>query len=1641
MQQRSLVRRAADEYAKGNYQVALDFYRMLSNQLGEKNFEVNIWLCQKRLRREGRRSADQFPLKAVKVACVMDEFTFHCYEPECDLLPLTPDNVLDELDNFNPDLLFVESAWRGKDELWNRKIATLSKELRVALQWCKERQIPTVFWNKEDPVHFETFLTAVQQFDHVFTTDIDCIARYKVALGHERVYLLPFACQPRIHNPIQVIPRKDAFCFAGAYYVRYPERTHDLENYVAVFPKYKPLDIFDRNFGKDDVNYKFPPQYDPYIVGTLPFNEIHKAYKGYRYSINLNSIKQSQTMFARRVYELLGSNTITVSNFSRGVRLLFGDLVLSSDSGDEILTRLRRMDSEIEQKHQLAGLRKVMLEHTYEHRLAYVVRKALGWSWDSALPVIVVVTLVGSQDEYRRVVESYQAQRHARKRLLIILKHPLADAQLASPDDQTISIVDSLKVAESHLRNDLNRDDWLAVMMADDYHGPNYLLDLAIATRYSDAQVIGKAMRFQCTAEGIRLLHPGNAYREMGRLPVRSSAIRADALPREQILLPWLARAQNEEWKLPGLAIDPFNYCLDGQNSQDAASIRARVDDLKLDAGLPLDQITRAAEDIPPAQLDESTVPKWNATRLMQVFGQVIHSQISVEVKPGGLSIDSNLPEGKHEYLYAKQELPVGMLPTTRIMDTQLELTPGLDVQYVFRFLNNNKQRINHVIHTANRNHTATIPPGTAFVQMGWRVCGSGTATIKSLLWGHRKLEPARLLGRSDTLLVTNHYPRYDDLYRNAFVHSRVKGYLQRGVDVDVFLLRPNVVTSYHEFENVDVLTGGPQALCNLLDNGHYKTVLVHFLSREMWEALERYPGLKLIIWVHGAEIHAWHRRKFNYQDEEERAKAIRESESRMAFWRGILNPITSNLKLVFVSRHFAEEVFEDLGFRLPDEAYTIIHNPIDTQLFAYQVKPLEQRKRVLSIRPYASRLYANDLSVSAILRLSREPFFSELHFRMIGDGKLFEETVEPLRKFPNVTIEQRFLTHAEIAALHKEYGVFLVPTRCDSHGVSRDEAMASGLVPVTSSVAAIPEFVDQSCGILAPPEDAASLADGIARLYKSPDLFDRLSKAAAQRVIQQRASQGILEQEISLIAPALDRIADGRPISFLSFDVEALPGRAPHDPVERLIWGRYDGQEFGIRRICAILKQYGIKGNFLIDFSACLLYGDKPVRDVVEFLLSEGHELHVHLHSEWVVRKWGLRSKDWADGPVGMDMLDDTLSRSFLQFAAFKYRTLVGQAPVLFRAGGFRFNASTITAAQKLGFKACSNFNSGRHTDLWEGQSPAVINNEPFRWGDDLIELPVDLSPEPLSLDWGIYLGMFDRILSRKRLRTFNLTLHSWSLLTRGKQEHFTGHSAEHEERLHRICEHLIANTRPTGYAEFLSGGVEISEQADCHCVLTPSAFAAPTRQCSICGATYGMPLNSDVCPSCGSRARHRQILDVLNQTGNPFDGRSALACHANPVEMQAFLAKAAKVVNFDVRPLGYADLQMDIQSMDKVEDSSFDTFIAVHVLNHVFDDGKALMEIHRILKLGGVALVTIPCRENSPTEPCANVIEHYGPDALSRFGVGTYRRYGLEEAIDLFSTFFTVEQYKGFDELTSSHDYVFLLTKDRSKAGSTVQ
>ena len=379
--------------------------------------------------------------------------------------------------------------------------------------------------------------------------------------------------------------------------------------------------------------------------------------------------------------------------------------------------------------------------------------------------------------------------------------------------------------------------------------------------------------------------------------------------------------------------------------------------------------------------------------------------------------------------------------------------------------------------------------------------------------------EASRTAAPARALLISSLYPSYADIYKYGFVHRRVVEYRRRGFAVDV--VRPQLEgrSTSHLFDGVVCRTLSRRALAMLLRRGGHRSIAIHGLSEALWEVVAPHlAGRPVTFWVHGTELLDFSHVAYAYEDAPERERAQARFARRLAFWRELLRESRLDVRLVFVSQFSAELAMADLGLRLDPRRYTVIPNPIDTRLFAYRPKPPELARRVLSLRPFKSRIHGSDLIAEAILKLSRRAIFPDLQFSVVGDGPTFEEMTASLHGLANVRIRKTFLLDHEIVAEHALHGVFLVPSRFDTQGVSRDEAMASGLVPVTNAVCAVPEFVDETCGVLAPADDGDALAEGIERLARQPRLFQRMSRAAARRKRAQTCAEIVIPREIAYL-------------------------------------------------------------------------------------------------------------------------------------------------------------------------------------------------------------------------------------------------------------------------------------------------------------------------------------------------------------------------------------------------------------------------------------------------------------------------------------------------------------------------------------------
>lgn len=353
-------------------------------------------------------------LRSLRVGVIGDEFTRSTLEDAFDVELLNRSSWREQL-TADPklDMIFVESAWEGNEAEWSRGVGHYSEEesadLRGLLTIARERAIPTVFWNKEDPIHISRFAPNAALFDHVFTTDANMIPRYLNVDGcrNKTVSALPFYAQPKLHNPLPSTRKfKKSIAYAGSYYGdRYKERSKGLERLLEASSKYE-MDIYDRQANNPDSPYKFPEAYRSSVRGGLPYKEVVESYKSHTAHLNVNSVLNSPTMFSRRVVEIPACGGIVMSAYGRGIAETLGSNIAHSNNAKDHRAWLYdwstnptgRLDEIWRQ------MRTVYRAHTTESALSILARTA-GISVQGLKPskYTAVLTDLGNRSEFERL--------------------------------------------------------------------------------------------------------------------------------------------------------------------------------------------------------------------------------------------------------------------------------------------------------------------------------------------------------------------------------------------------------------------------------------------------------------------------------------------------------------------------------------------------------------------------------------------------------------------------------------------------------------------------------------------------------------------------------------------------------------------------------------------------------------------------------------------------------------------------------------------------------------------------------------------------------------------------------------------------------------------------------------------------------------------------------------------------------------------------------------------------------------------------------------------------------------------------------------------------------------------------------------
>lgn len=146
-------------------------------------------------------------------------------------------------------------------------------------------------------------------------------------------------------------------------------------------------------------------------------------------------------------------------------------------------------------------------------------------------------------------------------------------------------------------------------------------------------------------------------------------------------------------------------------------------------------------------------------------------------------------------------------------------------------------------------------------------------------------------------------------------------------------------------------------------------------------------------------------------------------------------------------------------------------------------------------------------------------------------------------------------------------------------------------------------------------------------------------------------------------------------------------------------------------------------------------------------------------------------------------------------------------------------------------------------------------------------------------------------------------------------------------------------------------------------------------------------------ICPNCGSFERHRLQYLVLKDVLGIINDQELRVLHfaPEPAFRRMFALRFTRYETADLFMEG-VDHKVDIRDLP-FEDASYDFVFASHVLEHIRDDRKAVKEIRRVLRPGGIAILPVPIVCKKTIEyPDANPYEggHFrapGPDYFDRY------------------------------------------------------
>ena len=217
------------------------------------------------------------------------------------------------------------------------------------------------------------------------------------------------------------------------------------------------------------------------------------------------------------------------------------------------------------------------------------------------------------------------------------------------------------------------------------------------------------------------------------------------------------------------------------------------------------------------------------------------------------------------------------------------------------------------------------------------------------------------------------------------------------------------------------------------------------------------------------------------------------EAEDHLSRWSIIVKPILKLVDELVVPSAYLQKIFSRYGIKTK-----VIPNAVDFGRFQCDRSSDGRPLRMLCTRNFENH-YGIPQVMMAFRKIRNQVPGAQL--TLVGDGPRLPE----LRKLAReLNLKGVFFVgqvdHSDIPGFYKKANLFLNASTVDNMPLSLIEAMAAGLVVVSTACGGIPFLIKNGVnGILVHEEDANSLANKVIEVYRNPQQWNDLRSQAIE--------------------------------------------------------------------------------------------------------------------------------------------------------------------------------------------------------------------------------------------------------------------------------------------------------------------------------------------------------------------------------------------------------------------------------------------------------------------------------------------------------------------------------------------------------------